>query len=66
MKDVIETSQIIKLDEIMIGDVRDFVQFMSQLNYLILELTQIDNHSTRLYISNDLDNRDILILTFGN
>jgi hypothetical protein len=61
-----ETCELISLDDLKIGDVKNLNIFMLLTEYLNLEDTQLNSQHIRLYTCDTLDDNTIFILTMGN
>ena len=66
MKIIVESMQMICIDEITIGDVPKLNLIISHSEYLPLALGQINDQSTQIYVINTFDHDFILFQAMGN
>ena len=66
MTTVIETSEIISIEGIVIGEIKELQLIMVQPDYIIFENYQADSQYNKLFVSDTLDDQSLLILAMGN
>ena len=62
----IETSQIVHVEELTIGDINIIYELMKCPAYHNMEFKQVDNQSNKMFVSETLDDQTLLILATGN